>query len=404
MASLDSPHGFSKAKNQICELPLSKRKFQIKLDEFLDAITQHGNVKYVFSGHVHAGVKASVKSSVTYRGTQFINSPTAVKGRPFGEEYTAFENDPSNPDYRLGYFLEVVVNDDEVSLIGHKISHPHQVVYPVQMPVFSVHSDPRFFSPESHLVANEFIKNPDFSAGQSGWYTTHRYQKDNQNAFTNLFSQGVNHQKLVAPWGDWTFDEYLETFQVVKMDPKQANQLRYHFVTPTMSSQGSGGFIRINFFLQSKRKFGTLLLHWGKQENQLKFSDKAWAYNATGDRANYDYLNREIKAGHTLSMPLAFEHAEGKQLLQLNLNALLPHFGRSGLSVKNISHMTLAHGVWTIIKITGEPIASELKMDAIHLTHNKKMNAAPITLNGKIIPLDGKDRKTPYGSTKPRGQ
>ena len=32
------------------------------------------------------------------------------------------------------------------------------------------------------------------------------------------------------------------------------------------------------------------------------------------------------------------------------------------------------------------------------------MNAAPITLNGKIIPLDGKDRKTPYGSTKPRGQ
>ncbi|WP_223789430.1 hypothetical protein [Marinicella meishanensis] len=38
MASLDSPHYFSKAKNQICELTMSKRKFQVKLEEFIQAI------------------------------------------------------------------------------------------------------------------------------------------------------------------------------------------------------------------------------------------------------------------------------------------------------------------------------------------------------------------------------
>ena len=38
IASLDSPHYFSKANNKICELWMSKRKFQDKLDEFLGAI------------------------------------------------------------------------------------------------------------------------------------------------------------------------------------------------------------------------------------------------------------------------------------------------------------------------------------------------------------------------------
>lgn len=38
LASLDSPHYYSKAKNEICELWMSKRKFDIKLDEFLNTI------------------------------------------------------------------------------------------------------------------------------------------------------------------------------------------------------------------------------------------------------------------------------------------------------------------------------------------------------------------------------
>ena len=40
MASLDSPHYFSKAKNKICELYISKGKFKYKLVKFLDEINK----------------------------------------------------------------------------------------------------------------------------------------------------------------------------------------------------------------------------------------------------------------------------------------------------------------------------------------------------------------------------
>jgi hypothetical protein len=38
IASLDSPHYFSKARNQVCELWISKRKFNVKLKEFLNGV------------------------------------------------------------------------------------------------------------------------------------------------------------------------------------------------------------------------------------------------------------------------------------------------------------------------------------------------------------------------------
>ena len=53
----------------------------------LELLTRHGNVRYVFSGHVHIPIKSSAKTAVTYRGINFINLPAAgYRPRAFGEE------------------------------------------------------------------------------------------------------------------------------------------------------------------------------------------------------------------------------------------------------------------------------------------------------------------------------
>ena len=53
----------------------------------LDILTKHGNVKYIFSGHVHIPLKASVKTAVNYKGIDMINLPAAgYRPRAFGEQ------------------------------------------------------------------------------------------------------------------------------------------------------------------------------------------------------------------------------------------------------------------------------------------------------------------------------
>ena len=53
----------------------------------LELLTRHGNVRYVFSGHVHIPLKSSVKTAVKHQDIRFINLPAGgYRPRAFGEE------------------------------------------------------------------------------------------------------------------------------------------------------------------------------------------------------------------------------------------------------------------------------------------------------------------------------
>ena len=121
-------------------------------NNLLDTITRYNNVKYVFSGHVHIGVKASIKTARNYKGTNFILSPTPVFARPFGEEFDQYKQKDSLYNNR-GFYMEVHVDGDEVELIGRKINHPHQVKYPKTFSQFNKSDDIRSFVAEGlHCV------------------------------------------------------------------------------------------------------------------------------------------------------------------------------------------------------------------------------------------------------------
>jgi hypothetical protein len=63
-----------------CETPYIKNLL-------FDILAKHGNVKTIFSGHVHIPVKSSMKTAVSVRGINCINLPAAgYRPRAFGEE------------------------------------------------------------------------------------------------------------------------------------------------------------------------------------------------------------------------------------------------------------------------------------------------------------------------------
>ncbi|MFK8012284.1 MAG: metallophosphoesterase, partial [Marinicellaceae bacterium] len=248
-------------------------------NQMLDTITRYNNVKYVFSGHVHIGIKASIKTARQYKGTNFILAPTPVFPRPFGEEFPKFR-EKGSPFDRMGFYSEVHVKGDDVQIIGRKINHPFKKAYPKTFPEFSFSEDPRARTQEGLLPIHEDLKNGEFKQGLDGWHSSFRYKKDNVPLFDNRVVNDTSLMHFTASYGSWTFDEYMENYQVIKY--KDNMQLQAKFQMMPNKFKGSGGYFRIFAYDESGELLKILLFHWGKQEYKVRFMPQSWAYNATG--------------------------------------------------------------------------------------------------------------------------
>ncbi len=365
-------------------------------NQMLEAITEHGNVKYAFTGHVHVGVKASIKSSLEYKGTKFVNSPTPVMARPFGEEFVEFEHDPDDRYFRRGFYLEVKVDGDDVEMIGHKIDHDFEVNYPAKLKAFKPAMDRRFFKSEAEITPNKNLRNPSFKKGFNGWKKSYRYKKDTNNAFKNIVKNGSNILSLKAPWGSWSFDEYMETYQVVELDLSQPVQLQYEFKTPKFHQKGGGGYIKLILYNKNKARDKMVLFHWGGGEERVKLMYQSWFYNSDGNRASTKYLDKNIKNKKIISFNLEFDQREN-QLLDVDLNRLFSLYDSAEFVDEGITHFSISHGVWSRVTRAGKPFFSELVVKNIAL-ENKSSNKvdAAVVLNNKVISADQLDSGNPY--------
>ncbi len=362
----------------------------------LDTLTKYGNVKYVFNGHVHSGVKASIKSSLEYKGIKFINGPTPVMARPFGEEFPEYENDPSDRYFRRGFYLEVKVDGDDVELIGHKINHDFTVQYPNKFKKFKHGMEPRFLSSEGKIKPNKTLKNPSFDNQLEGWETSYRYEKDQLNSFVNFVQDGSNVLWLRAPWGAWSFDEYMETYQVVELKKNALQELVYHFETPSFSQQGGGGFIKLNFFNEQGIRLKTLILHWGAKEERVRFSYMSWFHNADGTIFYPVSFGEELELGKIISIPLVFDNLDS-QIVNINLNNILKE-GKTSIDVNDISHLSVSHGIWSRVIKKESKLFSKLVVNSVNLRELDQgtLNTDTIMINNSVLDMNGRDKTTPF--------
>ncbi|MCF6287724.1 MAG: metallophosphoesterase [Proteobacteria bacterium] len=350
-------------------------------NEMLDTIIRYNNVKYVFSGHVHIGIKASIKTARNYKGTNFILAPTPVFARPFGEEYPKFREKGSKYD-RRGFYSEVHVNGDEVQIIGRKIHNKHKVKYPKTFKKFDASEDLRAFTPEGKLKVNDVLINGSFDTGLEGWKSSWRYKRDKKTGYKNYVSKGQSMLRYFASYGSWNFEEYMENYQSVKY--KDDMHVTIDFSLLPSKFKGGGGYFRIFAYDKEGILLKILLFHWGTQEEKVSFMQQSWAYNATGDRHSALWLDKKIQKGDMLSYELNIAPLT-EQKLEIELNQLFEQISNNDPNLK-INHVTIAYGVWGRVTPKGRKFFSSLNVDEIKIVVNdKKKYSSNVILNNETV-------------------
>jgi 3',5'-cyclic AMP phosphodiesterase CpdA len=136
----------------------------------LDILSRHGNVQYIFSGHVHIPVKASFKTAVSYRGMKMINLPAAgYRPRAFGEE--DFAGGPCQG-------ITIVTVKGKEASVRFKTVTQEEFTYPVSLPEFDEDKYALWLSYKWQLPAQKKLVNGSFEQGLKGWTPRFVYTED----------------------------------------------------------------------------------------------------------------------------------------------------------------------------------------------------------------------------------
>lgn len=136
----------------------------------LDILAKHGNVRYIFSGHVHIPIKASFKTALTYKGMKMINLPAAgYRPRAFGEEDFA-----GGPCQGIA-IVEVKGREAEVKF---KTVTEEEFPYPETLPEFDEEKYALWLTNKWQLPAKPNLINGGFEQGLKGWTPRFVYTED----------------------------------------------------------------------------------------------------------------------------------------------------------------------------------------------------------------------------------
>ena len=137
----------------------------------IDILAKHGNVEYVFSGHVHIPLKASLKTAVSYKGMRFINLPAAgFRPRAFGEE-----------DFFGGPEQGVCILDIKGNEVDVRFQHVTKewFTYPKDFPELDAGKYALWFNEPWELPLQPSITNGNFASKLDYWHQRFVYHEDN---------------------------------------------------------------------------------------------------------------------------------------------------------------------------------------------------------------------------------
>jgi len=141
---------------------------------FMDLLSRHGNVKYVFAGHIHNSTKVSVRSARNYKGVNFIVCPTHIYDqRPFGKDQKYEEEfRQKNHGFIIGY-----LNNEKAELYSI-LPDKTKIPYPETFEKVNYKTNPVNFYPLASLPVK---KQPDNVFGDKrldGWYCNYVYNEE----------------------------------------------------------------------------------------------------------------------------------------------------------------------------------------------------------------------------------
>ena len=272
--------------------------FPLKLRlQLMDLFTRHGNVRYYINGHVHNGIKTSLKTAWTYKGINFLTAPTIIQPRQFGEAFPEFAG-AMEPG---GYYLVVSVRGDKITIRGRAAGIDAEFVFPDHFKPYAESIEPRWFKTLSEFDASPELGNGTFTRDFQDWYLTYRYQKDEEPGFVwktgpaphnGVGNAAYIYTRAMPPLG-WSQDENMEIYQVVAAPEKGTPIVQARYLLEDESSgrayNNGGGFIRVMGFSGDEFNF-IMMFKWGENEYDAHFLPRGFGYALMGKQQHWEFL------------------------------------------------------------------------------------------------------------------
>ena len=237
-----------------------------------DILSKHGNVKTIFSGHVHIPVKSSFKTAASVRGINCINLPAAgYRPRGFGEE--DYYGGPSQ-----GICIVDIKNDKLTAT--YKSVTLEEFTYPEKLPPFENEKYPLWFGNKWELPVNKQFINGDFRNGLKGWGRKFVYQED-ENPSNICEVRGYNSAKSApalylktgkrgfhTPGQDRLPQDINRIFQAVELPSGEKPVIYFEYLIDGANCD-FGAFNGLYIWVEGFRKSTKLV-------NLIYFANKAW--------------------------------------------------------------------------------------------------------------------------------
>lgn len=257
--------------------------------KLMDLYTRHGNVRWYFNGHVHNGLKVTSKTSWRYKGINFVNCPTIIESRPFGEEFPGFEAGLSE----AGFYLLADVEGDTLRLRGRRAGQSEEHRYEAAFPEFSDAVEPRWWTPLNAVSAATPPVNPRFEAGLEGWQVPYRYRTDDDPGYRAEPSQ-IGERKTVylrtkaKPSPFWANDEYTEIYQMLAATGTPTVRASYYLEE---SPKGGGGYVRVAALTGAELRY-LMHWHWGHDEAEADYYPRCVGQALFGDQQGWAFFQK----------------------------------------------------------------------------------------------------------------
>lgn len=365
--------------------------------QLVDALTAADQVRYVISGHAHAGVQASERTALTYRDTVFLLAPTLINPRAFGEEYSAFRADLT--DRNNGFYLQLNFDGDDVALVGAKLNSDYLRPYPAEVARFDEGRDPRRLTRLAAMPANRAFVNGGFENDLAdGWWRTYRYRaldgrgaqfyRDRNRRSEGRYSAGL---RLFPRGSAWTRDESAEFYQHLAVDGMARPRIQAdYWVTGTGRSHYGGGYIRLSLYGSDDRP-RAMIFHWGARESRTVYLQQIFAYHDTGRAQSSRWLQQQNAEGYVLAWEIPDDQGRWHEL-DLDVAYLYDAYhGEGAYQALGVERMLFAFGVW---------LGPEMRSSAEGLIDNVRLNdeaTDSATAGGRQLPVTPSHRGSPYG-------
>ena len=342
-----------------------------------DILSKQGNVRYVFSGHVHIPIKSSLKTAVTYQKINFINLPPAgYRPRAFGEEDLY-----GGP----GQGICIVAVDNEHAEVSFKTITHEVFKYPGSFKEYKAEKDPLWFKHKWEIEPADSVVNGNFDEGLSGWMRKYVYTEEanpsnicevreapgRKGNALYMFNRRRDYDK---PGQDRLPQTLNQLSQVIRVGEQDFPCIEFNYRVDEDHfdpDSWNGGFLWIEGYHQNHLMLNQIYCI-GKIHRSIGGS---YHYSAFTGYSFFDIYDGK-KAWNQVSINLKYDYDQLKK--------------NRSFAALQLDKLVLSFGVWTINK--GFQQQAGVYITDVRVSNNGPAGTDPSVLNGQDIPFLSKEK------------